>query len=173
MKHLLLIALLLATGCATYLPATEKKVENERTLAIPFDDAWGAVVSYVSSKGMNVKTIDKASGLITFERAYDPSFASSYLDCGRMKLASESSKDEPGKSDPKTIPVSSGNVSLSFYFKKRSAKETTLRINLLGNINRTGGMYLSGVPTPGEVNPCYSKGIYEQEAFAAILKEAK
>lgn len=70
MKKLLFVALLLS-GCAT--PAlTPLKSNYEKPYMVeinrPFDDVWSDVVDVLATKGLNIKTLDKSSGIVISEK---------------------------------------------------------------------------------------------------------
>ncbi len=172
---LYLVMVYLLTSCAsTYKPATEKKVENEKVFAATFDKVWSKTVAFVSSNGMNVKTIDKASGLISFERAYDSSFNSKYMDCGQMVSPNKSTKqrEEDTKNGIKdTSAFIDGTTSMNFFIEKASEKETKVKINIFGKAMLPAPTGLYGVPVGSPTShPCYSNGAFEQEVFAHLAK---
>lgn len=174
MKYYLILTFVVGlTSCASYQPAKEKKVENEKTFAVPFEKAWTKTIAFVSSNGMNVKTIDKSSGLISFERAYDTDFNSKYMDCGSMVSMSKSTKEKEedakkGVKGSENLKVSDGTVSMNFFMEKISDKETKLKINTFGKVIMLGGSGLYGVKAPDQSYPCYSNGEFEKEVFNII-----
>jgi hypothetical protein len=178
MRSLLLPILIVAlSSCATYKPAVETKVDNEKVINASYDKVWTKIISFVSSNGMNVKTIDKASGLVSFERAYDPSFAGKYMDCGRMVSASEATKGGPNDSKAKEekksgeMQVVGGLMSMNFFVQKVSDKSTSVRINVFGKVTTPAATNLYGQPTGVAADhSCFSKGAFEQEVFAFISK---
>jgi hypothetical protein len=160
---IIVISCLLLLGCSTYKVAKETKIDNEKTFEMSYESIWPKIISYVSSNGMNVKTIDKASGLITFEKAYAPA-SLKYLDCGSM--VSPNSKTESGLDTDK---ISGGTVSMNFFVEKISEKSTRVRINIFGKIIFAGVATLYGY-IPGREERCYSTGVFEKEVFEVIGK---
>lgn len=82
-----LAACLLAVSCAT--PPTQRSIENSRTFAVSKDQAWEALLSYFTSNNIQIKTIEKDSGVIYAERALSDA---SMADCGAVPLAQEMSR---------------------------------------------------------------------------------
>lgn len=74
--------LFLLAACATAPQQTA--FANSRFYDMPFDEAWEGVISFFTANGIQIRTIEKASGLIYAEQALsDPAFA----DCGSGGLA--------------------------------------------------------------------------------------
>lgn len=147
MKKLVLIIPILLLACSMYKAGEKKDIASEKNFDLPFETVWSRVVSYTTKNGMNVKVIDKSSGLITFEKAYDPYFTQSYLDCGTFTAGAAAG----------TSPLT-----LNFSIQKASDKNTSLRINLFQDALLGNGAYASKVGT------CYSKGIFERVIFCEI-----
>ncbi len=89
MKRLIAIAALAGvTACAT--PPDTYEFDNSAVLDASFDDTWNAAVDYFASRNIQIRTIEKASGVIYAEQMYsrpnDPDFAS-FADCGGAPLA--------------------------------------------------------------------------------------
>jgi len=133
----------IAFGCATYQAPIKKNIESTKKISLSFDDAWKHLVSYATKNGMNIKTIDKASGLIAFERAYDGSFTEQYMDCG--------------SGDPIHLHIYSP-VTLNITANKTAEKETEVSVNLFGKVN---------VGNVAEY-ACFSNGQFEKELFCDI-----
>ena len=161
------------SACATsYKPAVQKKIENERVFNVSFDKAWAKMVDFVSSNGMNIKTIDKASGLMTFERAYDHEFNDNNLDCGSRSSPNSApitnSKDEKKSGKSSDLNEAGGLITLNFFVEKMNNKETKVKINLFGRISLHGGL-INGMEHTGIKDfPCFSNGHFEEQVFAAI-----
>lgn len=69
-------------GCVT--KPVERQIEKSRTYSMSKDKVWERVIEVFATENIQVKTIEKASGLIAAEPAsFDPSFA----DCGAEALA--------------------------------------------------------------------------------------
>jgi len=150
MKHLLLIALLLATGCATYKPAVKKEIETTRNYDKSFDTVWASIIKYISSNGMNIKATDKTSGLITFERVSDAAASQQYFDCGATSGFSMAN-----------IPVY-GAINANMVVTKNAANKTGVAINMSQNVSFQTGQFLS------EPKECFSNGEFEKKVLNSI-----
>jgi len=70
MKGKLLIvsvmAVLIFSGCTTVTPKIDKKIEDSREFKTNFDKAWNATVNAISSSGDVINSLEKDSGVISF-----------------------------------------------------------------------------------------------------------
>lgn len=148
MRALLIGLLAVLSGCSTYKPAAFKDVENEKLFNVSYETAWSRIVSYASSNGMNIKTIDKSSGLIAFERAGDSNFSNLHLNCGSGSTG--------------LVVGAYAPVTLNMFVQKSSESQTKVKVNLFGHISFSG-MYNTHV-----THPCYSRGSFENEIFCAV-----
>lgn len=79
-----LAALFAVTSCAT--PPKETAINNSRTYSISKDEAWERLLTFFTGNNIQIKTIEKDSGVIYAERAIvDTSMA----DCGQRPFAQE------------------------------------------------------------------------------------
>jgi len=67
MKRTVLVAAMLAAGCALDRPRGTYAVEKSQAYAADFDATWSAVIQFASEQNWSIKTIEKASGIIAFE----------------------------------------------------------------------------------------------------------
>ncbi len=66
----LAIAAATLTGCLPgYVAPAPAPVRAETRVAAPFDSTWSAVVGYFAERNIEIKTIEKASGIIVAETA--------------------------------------------------------------------------------------------------------
>lgn len=72
-------------ACAT--PPQMHDVERSRTYNADFETTWRHAVQYFSSNGIQIKTIEKASGIIYAEQALVGNDLGTYADCGRPGMA--------------------------------------------------------------------------------------
>lgn len=137
----------LVSGCAMYKPAEKKEITSEKVIMMPFDLAWSRIVAYTTKNGMNVKVIDKNSGLITFEKSYDLDFSTRYLDCGKFsEMAAQSYSP----------------LTLNFSLQRSGDKNTLVRVNLFQDA------ILGNPPFIKKAGTCYSLGTFEREIFCEI-----
>ncbi len=73
------------TACAvmapTYVPPTPNtKVDYTRVIAVPFDEAWSAMIDYVSTTSFSITSFEKDSGLLTL--SFGESDVPRYVECG-------------------------------------------------------------------------------------------
>lgn len=66
-KLLTLSILVLLLGCAT-VPKSVAPIEDTQVFQSSFDRTWGALVASVSEMGLEIATIDKASGLLSTKK---------------------------------------------------------------------------------------------------------
>lgn len=147
MKLLTLLGLVLFSACATYQPPAKPKIDNSKTFSLSYDDTWKKIVSYATKNGMNIKTIDKSSGLIAFEKSYDDAASTMYLSCGNVQELS-----------PLAQPVYSP-ITLNITVVKNSEVSTDVNVNLFGRIS---------FPSALKEYQCYSNGSFEKELFCEI-----
>lgn len=72
------------TSCAT--PPKKVNFDNSRTYASSKDAVWEAVISFFTKNNIQIKTIEKDSGVLYAERS---SVDESMADCGDFPLAPE------------------------------------------------------------------------------------
>lgn len=78
MRYATIALAVMLTGCST-AKAPPVPVEASRSYAMPYDEVWGRVVEVLASANIQIKTIEKESGVIYAEPAQaNPAFA----DCG-------------------------------------------------------------------------------------------
>lgn len=147
MKYLLVV-LMLVSGCATYAPPVKKEIESTRTYQKSFDDTWASLISFISSNGMNIKTMDKASGLISFEKANDSGASQAFFDCGTVGSVVN-------------IPVYS-SVTSNILVKSEDKKKTTVTVNMFQSVK----LQTSGYVTAEK--ECFSNGAFEKKVLDSI-----
>lgn len=138
-KHLLLLGSLLAfAGCAT--PPKQTAFSNTQTYQSSKDQVWSDLLAFFTSNNIQIKTIEKESGVIYAERSRsDPSMA----DCGQ-DLAVELSR-------PATLNV----------FVKPESKGTTVTVNATFEVIRS-------FDNRTWTAPCHSTGALERQILASI-----
>ncbi len=94
------------TSCAT--PPKPTQFEKSRTYALTKDQVWSNLLGYFTSNSIQIKTIEKASGVIYAERAVaDPTMA----DCGSAPLSMEFGR--PATLNVFVKPVDSGHTQVT------------------------------------------------------------
>ncbi len=82
-KRLALIAFAVAvSSCGSSGPG-KYAVKNSGTYARPYDLVWEDAVAWFAKNNVQVKTIDKSSGVIFAERVYLGEFDATVMDCGK------------------------------------------------------------------------------------------
>lgn len=150
MKYLIL-ALLVLSGCATYAPPVKKEIESTRTYQKSFDDTWASLITFISSNGMNIKTMDKASGLISFEKANDLGATTTFFDCGNVGTGLSMTN----------IPLYSP-VTSNILVKSEDKKKTTVTVNMFQSVK----LQTSGYVTAEK--ECFSNGAFEKKVLDSI-----
>ena len=65
MKYLMVPLMLMAcSGCATQQIASQP-IPDSRAYSASFDKTWGALISVLAERGLDIETSDKSSGLLT------------------------------------------------------------------------------------------------------------
>jgi hypothetical protein len=69
------------------MPPHEHAVDNSRVFSRDFEGTWTSVIQFFTTHNIQIKTIEKASGVIYAERSYAASSdAAPYADCGSAGL---------------------------------------------------------------------------------------
>jgi hypothetical protein len=70
-------------GCEPPAPAAPRKpVETELLVEAPLDAVWDATVEWFATRGLPIKNIDKASGLLATEHTMPTTQAGTVMSCG-------------------------------------------------------------------------------------------
>ena len=81
MKKLLLLPILLITGCVTTSPKIDT-VETTKVFDEPFNEVWSAVIIAFAKNHLPIKTIDREKGVL-FAKDIEPRL--DWFDCGPKK----------------------------------------------------------------------------------------
>lgn len=128
-------------GCGT---APEKtSFQNSAVIDAPFDTVWARTVEFMAANSVQVKTIEKDSGIIYAEQAQ---FSDGLADCGTEPLATVTGR-------PATLNV----------FLKPDGEKTAVTVNATFRVN----MSFDGVPFSRD---CYSTGTVERAILSAISR---
>src|SRR3990172_3574058 len=78
---LLGIIMIFVAGCVStkYLPPVQSNIQNEKIYNVSYDKLWAASVKIFADRVWDIKTIEKASGIIVGESTYDFGLT---MDCG-------------------------------------------------------------------------------------------
>ncbi|RLB51898.1 MAG: hypothetical protein DRI90_22610 [Deltaproteobacteria bacterium] len=81
---IIVAATTIEVGCgeAVYNTPVVYPVEKERTIDKPFDAVWQSAVEWFATHNTPIKTLDKASGLISTEYSLSMAEAAAHMDCG-------------------------------------------------------------------------------------------
>lgn len=173
MKKLLFVAILLS-GCAT--PAlTPLKSNYEKPYSVEvnrtFDEVWSDVVDVLATKGLNIKTLDKSSGIVISEKV---SFVGS--------ITVEDANGIP--KDPKAYVVTSWNRNAlgqiiiptdgygtwNVRVKKMSDTSTAISVNIVNLATTFQGISISGGVPPVLTFEAKSTGVFEK-SFLELIKK--
>lgn len=138
-----LLASMLATGCAT--PPKPTAFDNSLTINRSKDQVWESVISYFTANNIQVKTIEKDSGVIYAERQSFDTRSGVLADCGKSAIE---------------VDVGS-TVSLNLFARAVSPSVTEVTVNAQFQVVR---MFDRATQT----YPCLSKGVLEAEILKAI-----
>jgi len=135
----LLVSMALLGGCAT--PPKATNFEKSKTYSISKDMIWEKLISFFTSNNIQIKTIEKDSGVIYAERANaDQSFA----DCGQPGLAAEMAR-------PATLNV----------FVRTTGDKTEVTVNTqFTSIRIFDGRTMTA--------PCHSTGLLERQLLSSL-----
>lgn len=127
-------------GCVT--PAVKTDFRNSAVVARPEAQVWADLIGYFTSHQIQIRTIERDSGVIYAERAlFDPVFAS----CDH---------------DP-TLTEISGTVTMNVFVRPLSPNQTQVTVNAdfhqIGTLGRT------------DYNlDCFSTGVLEAQILRAV-----
>ena len=135
------------TGCVPppTQPPAQQVIQNSRVYNTNFDTAWGHLVQFFPANNIQLKTIDKASGVIYAEKILGGS--EGIVECG-----------EPGIMSAVTV----GTVNVLVTAEGGKTKVT---VNL--NFNQTRRLTI-GYGTSTMTVKCSSTGFLEQQILDAI-----
>lgn len=133
-------AMIALAGCGT--PPKDYTFEKTKTYAITKDQAWEQLLGYFTTNNIQIKTIEKDSGVIYAERALvDASIA----DCGQGGLAVDVAR----------------TGGLNVFVRAISATQTQVSVNSDYKIMRN----FDGQPV---VSSCNSTGLLEGQILRSI-----
>jgi hypothetical protein len=76
---LLLVAVFVMSGCGTVVPPKKYTVIDKMTIDSNFDETWSKTIKWFAINNINIKVLEKDSGIITAESSY---LNTDYFDCG-------------------------------------------------------------------------------------------
>ncbi len=140
MRKLFAIIACIALGsCAT--PPKQSSFSNKQTFSLTKDQAWEKIIDYFTSNNIQIKTIEKDSGVIYAERSLSEK---SMSNCGEDPLSVELSR-------PATLNV----------FVRSFASGTEVTVNAEFKVVRTFN-------NQTWTNACYSTGVLERDILTKI-----
>lgn len=154
MKLLALLSLVVLSGCATGKRAVEKPVEKTKSFTQSYDAVWSKIIKHFSSKSYSIKSLEKASGIISTDSlSVDSVQDKKYFDCGNYTIMGTE------------VPMY-GKGSFNVFVEKVSDKETKVTVNTLATVvnDKPGSTGAMGSLTLN----CYSTGALEQQMFEAL-----
>ena len=158
MKYLLAIIIaVVLVGCKAYEPPKEYNFEKTKTINKNYDAIWSELIAWFGSENIPIRTIDKASGIISTDYSLSPDKFAYYADCGSSGFMKEVMRD-----------------GLTANFNVVAAKvtdlETKVTINVFFNskiketIYSTRGKYEDVITD----TKCNSRGLLEEKIFKKI-----
>lgn len=154
MKKLLMFAVVFLFGCATAQIATGPVVDTF-VVDRPFAETWAASVAVFAERSLQIKAIEKDSGLITTEHRV---YATGYGADKKIKAMSVRPSRLLAMWD-------AGRYSVTLYASPESATSTKIKI--------TAHMEAFDSNDTRAWHPCKSRGIIEGEIYAAITEKLK
>lgn len=156
MRLYFLLAVLLFSGCTTVTPKIDKKIENSREFKTNFDKTWNATVNAISSSGDVINSLEKESGVISFNHRNfkDNKEASRLLlipprrVCGAIKISSNA------------------------FVQKINEQSTSVTINAQATAFCVSSFLSIGLGQTGSAELA-SSGVIEKELFDAIENNLK
>lgn len=144
-----LVSLAIIVSCGSYVPPAPPTPRPSTRVAASFDKTWAAVVDLFSERNIQIKTIDKASGVIAAEPQSAPNLVSDSLaDCGHSTTGRGYSPSNGPASAVWNVLVRGDSAS--------STVRATVRFSFLSRLN-------------GQTYECSSTGRWET-AFEQSVK---
>lgn len=137
------IAPLVALAACQSAPARQAPITNSRTYEAPFDEVWSKAVAVLASRSIQIKTIEKDSGVIYAEPG---KIGGSYIDCGQSGLAG----------------IVGRTATLNLFIKPEGAGSTLATVNLTARETRQFDTSTWNVD-------CFSTGLLEAELLELLV----
>jgi hypothetical protein len=134
---------MVGVGCAAPVPAQYHRVERSHEFTAPFDEVWTRLMAWFTSNQIQIKTIEKQSGVVYAEKAQVP--ADWPADCG-----------QPGFEDVVSRPMS-----MNVYVREEHPGKVTVTVNVQVSERRS----FSGKEWTVQ---CNSTGKLESSVFSAL-----
>lgn len=141
MKNLsLILCSTLLFGCAPiYKPAifTPPATYNDfsihnKLINATFDQTWSAVLRVISNENLLIKTIDKASGIITADmESWNKHNFSVLMDCGNYEF-NYTDDDYFSNFGTMSVKIVNPKININFFLQPASQNETIININVKG-----------------------------------------
>ena len=151
MRIMITVAVLILTGCAT--PPLTYNFDPALSYKTSKDIAWEGVMSFFSKNNIQIKTLEKDSGVVYAESMYtsaQSTLLDQYADCGKYPMF------VPGKA------LVEFNV---FVSQSPVDKEVNVRVNADFKKN---WHYLGALGSFTETHPCNSKGTLEKSILNQV-----
>lgn len=139
------MALMLLAGC--YSPPRAHEFEAERVYALQKDAVWSNLMDWLTSHRVQIKTVEKDSGIIYAERAYTGSVpVFSYADCG---MAGEQA-------------ISPQSAQFNIYVREVGPRSTRVSVNATYS-----AVFVNPVNNTSQNITCTSRGDLETDILNA------
>lgn len=141
--------MILLVSCAT----APKKADfiNNQTYNLSYDKVWESVVSFFATNGLDLKTIDKNSGLLVAEKSWQDN---SYSDCGSAGMIG--------------VRVPGSLSKFNVLIEKISPKSTKVTVNQFAKSLTKVTSVNPYFGSSDVVGDCFSTGKLEKMIFESI-----
>jgi len=172
MKKLIILSLIIF-GCSPLQTVTLKGNYNntqQKEIDKPFDIVWSSVIDVLAQKGLEVKTIDRASGIVISEKTEFKNLVTTENSDGTLKDINAFVVVEPKQSATGTIILPEKVLgSWNIRVKELAPGKTIVNINITG-IEAIKTIHLSySSPVVWDFGG-RSTGVFEKWFFAELEK---
>ena len=144
----ILILVLMAFNACAPLPRTAPAViDSSASIDKPFDAVWASLIEYLSSRQIQIKTINKESGFLDTEFMLLPSHVVADYAWTGQRLPS--------------LLHDRGRIKANVFLKKVSDSQTSVTVNSWVQVFET-------YPAPGRWFDARSTGLFESRVLNAI-----
>ena len=138
------LSLTSVAGCAS--PPKSYSIQNSATVLEPYNVVWTRIIQWFTTNQVQIRTIDKSSGVIYAERASGA--GSDFVDCGTPGI---------------TVPVARP-ISMNVFVQEIDPRKTSVTVNVTATETRT-------LDTSSFQVQCNSTGRLERQVLAAATRK--
>ncbi len=145
-------------SCESYKPPKIYNFDHSRVIQKDFDVTWSKLIQWFGNNNTPIKTIEKASGIISTEYRLKTDAVSNAMDCGTSGFGA-------------TIKQNGYTGNFNIVVEKLSENSTKVTINTFFNGLRDDLQYIDGKYVNIETKiDCNSTGYLEKEILDYISK---